>query len=36
MPGLHLVVRQTTLKYVIADVLVIIMTDEENRVNMSI
>ena len=35
-PGLHLAVRWKTLKYMVADMFVIITTNEENRVNISI
>ena len=35
-PGLHVVVRRTTLKYIVTDVLVIIATYEESKVNISI
>ena len=34
-PELDVVVRQTTLKYIVAYVLVFITTYEENRVNIS-
>ena len=33
-PGLHLVVRPTLSKYIVTDIVVIIMTYEENRVNI--